>query len=95
MSILDDYLKTILNPNYEYKDLEEANMYLAEDRILCLKIFSRPYKKYYLAYLPDAYAEVDPVTNLTNLMGQRRRWINGTLFAFDYVKNHADLVDSS
>ena len=26
-SILDDYLKTVLTPNYEYKDLEEANMY--------------------------------------------------------------------
>ena len=44
-------------------------MYLAEDRILCLKIFSRPNKKYKLLYLPDAYAYVDPVTNLVNIMG--------------------------
>ena len=81
LSILDDYLKTVLTSNFEYKDLEEANMYyinfinkffiryLAEDRILCLKIYSRKNKKYYLAYLPDAYAEVDPITNLINLMG--------------------------
>jgi len=41
---------------------------LAEDRILCLKIYSRKDKKYYLAYLPDAYAEVDPITNLINLI---------------------------
>ena len=80
LSILDDYLKTVLTSNFEYKDLEEANMYyinfinkffiryLAEDRILCLKIYSRKNKKYYLAYLPDAYAEVDPITNLINLM---------------------------
>jgi len=39
-------------------------------------------------YLPDAYAVVDSVTNIINLIGQRRRWINGTLYAFDYVKRH-------
>ena len=61
-------------------------MYLAEDRILCLKIFSRVGERYNLIYLPDAYAEVDPVTYLINMIGQRRRWINGTIFAFRYVK---------
>jgi len=60
-------------------------MYLAEDRILCLKIYSHPKRKYKLVYIPDAYAEVDSVTNLINLMGQRRRWINGTWFSFNYV----------
>ena len=44
-------------------------MYLAEDRILCLKIYSHPNYKYKLIYLPDAYAQVDSVTNLINLMG--------------------------
>lgn len=31
-------------------------MYLAEDRILCLKIYSHPKRKYKLVYIPDAYA---------------------------------------
>lgn len=36
------YLKGILNPNIDPSSLslEENNMYLAEDRILCLGIFS-------------------------------------------------------
>jgi len=33
-------------------------MFLAEDRILCLEIFTR--KNYILKYLPDARAETDP-----------------------------------
>ena len=32
---------------------------------------------------------VDPVTSLTRLFGQRRRWINGSWFAFNYVKEHS------
>jgi len=44
-------------------------MYLAEDRILCLKLYAKKGKNYYLKYLPDAKAVVDPVTNLTNLLG--------------------------
>jgi len=34
--------------------IEEANMYLAEDRILCLEIYSRIGKSYFLKYIPDA-----------------------------------------
>jgi chitin synthase len=32
---------------------------------------------------------VDPVTSLTRLFGQRRRWINGSWFAFNYVHEHS------
>ena len=32
---------------------------------------------------------VDPVTSLTRLFGQRRRWINGSWFAFNYVREHS------
>ena len=32
---------------------------------------------------------VDPVTSLTRLLGQRRRWINGSWFAFNYVREHS------
>lgn len=61
-------------------------MYLAEDRIMCLGIHALGYD---LHYLPDAESTVDPVTSLTRLLGQRRRWINGSWFAFNYVKSHS------
>ena len=39
-----------------------------------------------LAYLPDAGAWVDPIKTLYGLLGQRKRWINGSFFAFEKVK---------
>lgn len=59
-------------------------MYLAEDRTLCMGIHTNGYD---LKYLPDAYAWVDPIKNLHGLLGQRKRWINGSFFAFDKVKS--------
>ena len=79
------YLKTAISDNVDIS-LEDSNMYLAEDRIMCLGIHALGYD---LAYLPDAESHVDPVTSLTRLMGQRRRWINGSWFAFNYVRQHS------
>jgi cellulose synthase/poly-beta-1,6-N-acetylglucosamine synthase-like glycosyltransferase len=31
-----------------------------------------------MTYLPDAYAEADAVGTVNGLLGQRKRWINGT-----------------
>ena len=42
--------------------------------------------KFDLTYLPDANAWVDPIKTLYGLLGQRKRWINGSFFAFDKVK---------
>jgi len=39
-----------------------------------------------LDYLPDSHAWVDPIKNLHGLLGQRKRWINGSFFAFESVK---------
>lgn len=36
--------------------------------------------------MPDAYAEVDPIKTVNGLMGQRKRWINGSMFAFEKVQ---------
>lgn len=36
--------------------------------------------------MPDAYAEVDPIKTVNGLMGQRKRWINGSNFAFEKVQ---------
>lgn len=73
----------------EEKDYREANMYLAEDRILSLGIYCQTKEKYYLRYVPDAIAKTDPMKTHEDLMKQRRRWINSSLFAFLYVwKNY-------
>jgi len=42
---------------------------------------------YKLLFLPDASAEVDPIKSLSALLGQRKRWINVSFFAFAKVKN--------
>lgn len=39
-----------------------------------------------MKFLPDAFAWVDPIKKLDGLLGQRKRWINGSFFAFDKVK---------
>lgn len=75
-------MKTALSDKVDLS-LEDSNMYLAEDRILCLGIHALGYD---LHYLPDSESSVDPVTSLTKLLGQRRRWINGSWFAFNYVR---------
>lgn len=46
-------------------------------------------EKYTLKYVPNAKAWTDPMKDHVNLMNQRRRWINSSLFAFMYVfKNY-------
>lgn len=84
-TLMKRYLKTAMSEQIELT-LEEANMYLAEDRVMCLGIHALGYD---LAYLPDAQSTVDPVTSLAKMMGQRRRWINGSWFAFEYVLSHS------
>ena len=65
----------------------EANVNLAEDRILCLGIYKNEKK---LLFLPDAYSYVDPVKILHELAAQRKRWINGSTFAFAKVTKELD-----
>ena len=61
-----------------------SNVNLAEDRILCMGI--RQNKKQ-LLFIPDANSHVDPVKDIPGLLGQRKRWINGSYFAFDKVSD--------
>lgn len=66
----------------------EANEYLAEDRVMCLQIYIKEKAGYYLTFIPDAKAFTDAPENLTILIKQRRRWMNGALFAaFRVVSN--------
>ena len=73
------------------KNLEEANMYLAEDRILCLDIFTLPKMNYQLLYVPNAVAMTDAVDNSVEMVNQRRRWINSSWHALNYVfRNYSE-----
>jgi chitin synthase len=76
------FYKKASNDSYE-KLLYDENVYLAEDRTLCMGIHQNKFK---LTFLPDAHAWVDPIKTLYGLLGQRKRWINGSFFAFDKVK---------
>ena len=44
--------------------------------------------------MPDAYAEVDPIKTVNGLMGQRKRWINGSMFAFEKVQKEMEEFSS-
>lgn len=80
----------VLDPTYTEKDYKEANVYLAEDRVLCLGIYCQKDAYFTLEYVPRALAKTDPMDNLIDLLIQRRRWINSSYFAFDYVFKNYD-----
>ncbi|OCH87189.1 glycosyltransferase family 2 protein [Obba rivulosa] len=58
-----------------------ANMYLAEDRILCWELVSKRSENWVLHYVKSAYAITDVPDTVPELISQRRRWLNGSLFA--------------
>ena len=68
----------------------KANMFLAEDRILCFEIVARKNCDWVLHYVKNAVAETDIPETLHALIGQRRRWLNGSFFASMYTIIHFD-----
>lgn len=75
---LDTFFKNVTRA--EVPTCAQANEYLAEDRVMCLQIYIKKYKGYKVEFVPDAKALTDAPPNLTVLMKQRRRWMNGALF---------------
>jgi chitin synthase len=61
-----------------------SNMFLAEDRILCVEILARRGRRWLLSFVSDAAADTDAPTTLVQLIKQRRRWINGAFYAQIY-----------
>ena len=80
-----------VDPDSEEQVLYNENIYLAEDRILCMGIHKNEKE---IIFMPDAYAEVDPIKTVNGLMGQRKRWINGSNFAFEKVQKEMDQYKS-
>ncbi|KAE9964253.1 hypothetical protein EG328_010663 [Venturia inaequalis] len=65
-----------------------ANMYLAEDRILCYELVAKKDSKWVLQYVKNSTGETDVPTEVPDFISQRRRWLNGSLFAAVYTVVH-------
>ncbi|KAH0183310.1 glycosyltransferase family 2 protein, partial [Aureobasidium melanogenum] len=65
-----------------------ANMYLAEDRILCFELVSKRNCSWTLQYVKSATGETDVPTEMADFILQRRRWLNGSFFAAVYALSH-------
>lgn len=66
----------------------KKNMFLAEDRILCLELSMKRSAKWHLSYVKASKAETDVPEGISELMGQRRRWLNGSFAAGLYAIAH-------
>ncbi|KAL1926303.1 hypothetical protein VTP01DRAFT_6000 [Rhizomucor pusillus] len=75
--------------------LFEANMYLAEDRILCFELVAKRNDRWLLQYCNTAFAETDVPDGLAEFISQRRRWLNGSFFAGVYSLWHFQAVWNS
>jgi chitin synthase len=69
-------------------DVFTANMYLAEDRILCWELVAKRKEQWILKYVKAATGETDVPDSLPEFISQRRRWLNGAFFAAVYSLLH-------
>lgn len=65
-----------------------ANMYLAEDRILCFEIVTKRNCRWILQYVKSSNGETDVPDRMAEFILQRRRWLNGSFFAAVYAIAH-------
>jgi chitin synthase len=72
----------------EFPSCFKANLYLAEDRIMCHEIITKTGFNYLLRFVPGCKALTDAPSSLTQLIKQRRRWFNGSFFATIHVIFH-------
>ncbi|KAA1099303.1 Chitin synthase 2 [Puccinia graminis f. sp. tritici] len=66
----------------------KKNMFLAEDRILCFELVAKAKDKWVLGYVKPAKGETDVPESAAELIGQRRRWLNGSFAAGVYALAH-------
>ena len=72
-----------------------ANMYLAEDRILCFELVSKRNCRWILQYAKSATGETDVPDTMAEFILQRRRWLNGSFFAAVYAVSHFHQIGRS
>ncbi|KAI8367233.1 chitin synthase 1 [Choanephora cucurbitarum] len=76
-------------------DIFTANMYLAEDRILCFELVAKKHQKWVMKYVKSAFGETDCPDQLPEFISQRRRWLNGSFFAAVYSQWHFSRIWST
>jgi chitin synthase len=59
----------------------KKNMFLAEDRILCFELAAKAGERWTLGYVKPSKAETDVPEQASELISQRRRWLNGSIAA--------------
>lgn len=69
-------------------DVFTANMYLAEDRILCWELIAKRDAAWVLKYVKEATGETDVPEEPPEFISQRRRWLNGAMFSALYAQLH-------
>ncbi|KAG0324643.1 Chitin synthase, class 1 [Podila horticola] len=77
------------NPSGDKEGIFTANMYLAEDRILCFELVAKRGGQWLLKYVKSATGETDVPDNVPEFISQRRRWLNGSFFAAIYALTHS------
>lgn len=70
----------------------EANMYLAEDRILCWELVAKRNESWVLKFVKLATGETDVPETVPEFLSQRRRWMNGAFFAALYSLRNANSI---
>ncbi|EGV63258.1 Chitin synthase, class 2 [Yamadazyma tenuis] len=95
---LDAYFKgeDLLNTSKAHSNTKtnffEANMYLAEDRILCWELVAKRNENWVLKFVKSATAETDVPETISEFLSQRRRWINGAFFAALYALKNSKKI---
>ncbi|KAH8895727.1 glycosyltransferase family 2 protein [Thozetella sp. PMI_491] len=72
----------------QHADVFTANMYLAEDRILCWELVAKRGERWVLKYVKGCKGETDVPDSVPEFISQRRRWLNGAFFAAVYSLVH-------
>ncbi|KAF9287258.1 Chitin synthase, class 1 [Mortierella alpina] len=77
------------NQGGDMDNIFSANMYLAEDRILCFELVAKRGGQWLLKYVRSATGETDVPDSVPEFISQRRRWLNGSFFAAIYALTHS------
>lgn len=66
----------------------QKNMFLVADRILGFELATKAGAKWHIAYFREAKCEMDIPESSAELLGQRRRWLNGSFAASIHSITH-------
>ncbi|KAF2029178.1 chitin synthase [Setomelanomma holmii] len=80
--------KTLGKKGIDGMNIFKKNMFLAEDRILCFELVAKAGQRWHLSYVKASKGETDVPDGVAELIGQRRRWLNGSFAASIYSIMH-------